>query len=407
MNKCLILAIVFLFGMSMILVSTSVVKADSTRTLVVPDQYPTIQDAVGNASAGDTVYVKDGTYYVSGVEGLTLGKPLSLVGQDRQATTIEFSGNSYGAGSVIDITADNVALSGFTIDAIGIPTGLHLESSNCKIDGNIIENTSWAAIQSEFDENNVITSNSITSNADNGIYLPSSDSIISNNSITNNNGTAITIDSSENVTVSQNHISDNGNGILIRFYGPFYIFGNYIADNIGFGIQFGENCSNSAVYNNNLIHNQIGIDLMNFATTTSLAPLRVDGYPLGEGNVVYKNNFDNSVNAKVERAFPYDVGYVNNGTDIVSWDKGLAGNSWSNFYLPFFYEIDSNNIDHYPCPYLSPNSIVIIVFVAILAIALISLLMYRRHRKSVITEANVGQSKRKSKARKIGNSNNT
>lgn len=380
MNKRLALVIIFLLGISLVLVSTSSAKADSTKTLTVPDQYPTVQDAVGNASAGDTVYVKEGTYCV---EGLTLDKSISLVGQDRQTTIIESNGNSYDAGSVIDITADSVALSGFTIDAIGIPTGIHLESSNCKIDANIIENTSWAAIQSEFDENNVITSNSITSNADNGIYLPSSDSIISNNSITNNNGTAITIDSSQNVTVSQNHISNNGNGILIRFYGHFYISGNDIADNAGYGIQFGENCSDSIVDNNDLANNQIGIDLMNFATTTSLAPLRVDGYPLGTGNVVYNNRFIyNKINAKVENAFPYDVGYVNNGTDMVSWDKGSTGNYWSDYNNPFAYVIDSNNVDHHPLPYLSALVIILITSLAIILVVVVLLLIYRKRRKT-------------------------
>ena len=49
------------------------------------------------------------------------------------------------------------------------------------------------------------------------------------------------------------------------------------------------------VYDNNIVHNHVGIDLMNFATTTDLdSAVRVDGYPIGVGNVVYKNNFDNS-----------------------------------------------------------------------------------------------------------------
>ena len=33
------------------------------KTIVVPDDYPTIGWAIGNASEGDTIFVKKGTYY--------------------------------------------------------------------------------------------------------------------------------------------------------------------------------------------------------------------------------------------------------------------------------------------------------------------------------------------------------
>ncbi len=380
-SKCLALILFIIFLTSFIVMSHSIAKAQ-TRILVVPDEYTTIQDAVGNASAGDTVYVKDGTYYVSDVR-LTIDKPLSLVGQDRQATIIEFSGNSYYINSVIDITVDNVTLSGFTIIGNDIPTDIHLQGSNCKISNNIIENTSFTAIDAEPSENNVITSNSITNNGYYGIYFPSSDSIISNNTITKNNNTAIVVDSSENVTIGQNHISNNGNGILIRFFGHFYIKGNDIADNAGYGLQFGENCSYSIVQDNDLAHNQIGIDLLNFATTTNLGlPVRFDGYPLGTGNIVFNNRFIyNELNAKVEHSFPY-AGNANNGTDVVSWDKGVTGNYWSDYNNPFAYVIDANNVDHHPLPYLSALIIVSITVLAIVLVVVVILLIYIRHRKT-------------------------
>ncbi len=183
--------------------------------------------------------------------------------------------------------------------------------------------------------------------------------------------------------MNHNDISHNANGVLIRFYGPFYINSNNIAYNTGYGIQFGENCSDSIVQDNNLAYNQIGIDLMNFATASSLAPLRVDGYPLGIGNVVYNNHFIyNKINAKVEHAFPYDVGYVNNGTDMVLWDKGSTGNYWSDYNNPFAYVIDANNVDHHPLPYLSALMIILITSLVIILVVVVLLLIYRRSRKT-------------------------
>jgi len=42
----------------------SVSKAEaSSATIYVPDDYPTIQAAVNAASPGDTIIVRDGTYY--------------------------------------------------------------------------------------------------------------------------------------------------------------------------------------------------------------------------------------------------------------------------------------------------------------------------------------------------------
>ena len=59
-NAALLLVLAFLIT-SCIIVPLPV-KADP-RTIVVPDDYPTIQAAIDKANAGDTVFVKKGTYY--------------------------------------------------------------------------------------------------------------------------------------------------------------------------------------------------------------------------------------------------------------------------------------------------------------------------------------------------------
>ena len=62
------------------------VKTEVTgETIIVPDSYPTIQEAINNANEGDVIFVRHGTYY----ENLVVNKSVSLVGEDRETTTID------------------------------------------------------------------------------------------------------------------------------------------------------------------------------------------------------------------------------------------------------------------------------------------------------------------------------
>lgn len=55
-SKSFALVLVALFLTSLVVLSPAPVKAES-KTIVVPDDYPTIQAALGNVSAGDTIFV--------------------------------------------------------------------------------------------------------------------------------------------------------------------------------------------------------------------------------------------------------------------------------------------------------------------------------------------------------------
>jgi len=344
-----------------------VVKAES-KAIVVPDDYSSIQEAVDHASAGDTVYVKKGIYLVDGVAGITIDKPLSLVGEDSQKTIIQSEASiHYGESSTIHITADNVTVTGFTIigNRMG-DVGIKLENydvdqlSDCKIIGNVISNNSDSGILTRGNsEKIVISGNNITDNSF-GIYLSSSDSVVSGNYIARNDDVGIIIVTAKNVTINQNNIMGNGKethlifrsgGLYIRYWGPHYVYENNITNNFGFGVQFGDFCSHSVVYNNNIVHNQRGINLFNFE------------HPFGVNNTVYNNNLiDNSLNAFVEHTFPYDIPFVINGTTDVSWDNGKEGNYWSDYADRYPnateldgsgicdtpYVLDENNQDNYP-----------------------------------------------------------
>ena len=57
-------------------------------TIVVPDDYPTIQAAINAANEGDNVYVKAGVYF----ENIVIRRSLTLTGENRDTTIID--GNS-------------------------------------------------------------------------------------------------------------------------------------------------------------------------------------------------------------------------------------------------------------------------------------------------------------------------
>lgn len=83
--------------------NSGMVKANS-KTITVPTDYLSIQDAINNAVAGDTVYIKKGTY----VENPIINKSVSLVGEDRDATVIDVT-----AG--LKVERDNVTITGLAI----------------------------------------------------------------------------------------------------------------------------------------------------------------------------------------------------------------------------------------------------------------------------------------------------
>lgn len=64
--------------------SVTLMSADPT-TIRVPDDYPTIQEAINAASPGDTIQVAAGTYY----ERVTVNKTVTLIGEDPLTTIID------------------------------------------------------------------------------------------------------------------------------------------------------------------------------------------------------------------------------------------------------------------------------------------------------------------------------
>jgi nitrous oxidase accessory protein NosD len=86
--------------------------ASGQSVIIVPQDYGTIQQAINNAGAGDTIQVWAGTY----TENIIVFKRLSIIGNGTTNTIIDGS----ISGDVVRISANNVIIQGFTITGSGI-----------------------------------------------------------------------------------------------------------------------------------------------------------------------------------------------------------------------------------------------------------------------------------------------
>jgi len=254
----------------------------SARTIYVPDDYEKIQWAVDNASAGDTIIVRDGIYY----ENIFVNKKLTIKSENGSDNCI------LNGKRVFTLISDGIRIEGFTIT--GGRCGIDLEHSN----------------------NNSISNNNISSN-DDGIYLYySNNNSISNNSISNN-GLGIGIWYSNKTSISNNIIiSNNGDGIYLYYSNNNSISNNSISSNDDYGI-FLESSNNNSISKNKICSNNLrGIIL-----------------DCSNNNIIYLNNFINNT----YNAYSYNSTNIWNSTEPITYTyKGSSftnymGNYWDDY----------------------------------------------------------------------------
>jgi len=199
------------------------VKAEPKNTKV-PTDYPTIQAAIDAADPGDTIFVYNGTYY----ENLAINKALNLVGEDKDITIIDGSKGQSGS-RVVNINANGVAVSGFTIQN-GSHSNIMIWSNNNSIIGNRIANNTWmGGVYVQYGAYNIIQDN-IFNNNSNAIYLywqTSINNIVTNNSIIDNDLGIFVWASKEN-TISGNTLSNNLEGMMFSWDSV----NNFVSDNV-------------------------------------------------------------------------------------------------------------------------------------------------------------------------------
>ena len=184
----------------------------SAATIIVDKNgngdYTTIQEAIDNASFGDTIYVWAGVYN----ETLEIYNGISLIGNGSANTTIDASDSWWGA--TIDIAGNYVKISGFNL-MNSTWTGINIGfCSDVHIFNNTISNNDNSGIEIYDSINITIENNNIIQNSYTGIMVSSSQWCNILNNVISNTEEGVSIDVSENIMLSNNTFI--GCGVLIR-----------------------------------------------------------------------------------------------------------------------------------------------------------------------------------------------
>ena len=320
-----------------------------------PNNYTKIQDAIDNASDGDTVFVyDDSSPYIENVE---INKELSLIGENQNSTIIDGGGISY----VILVRSNYVEICDFTIqncinayDFAGIyiqsadsccisnntilnssewphivSDGIQILSGNDNIiDGNKIVHT-WDGISLYYSNNNMITNNTFIDHI-HGVFIYGNnhDNTIQYNIFEQSDNNAILIDIKPEMHIERLQIHNNTmNGNYSPISGGFEAITSYTnCDNIsiigneinefGTAIWIGgnkgiisnnviDNCKRAVILREesislNISHNtfrkgDIGINLGGSNHKVSyniLQKFEIGVYTSGTNNIVWRNKFE-------------------------------------------------------------------------------------------------------------------
>ena len=328
-------------------------------TIIVPDDYRIIQDAINAAKPGDTVFVRAGIYS----EALVVNKSIAIVGEDCETTIIDASG--YDAITVLE---SGVTVRGFTIKNGDL--GVDLCSYGNTIMKNIIINSRGHSIWLRGTKNNVLENTIISTSARYGIWIYGGDNHnVSGNIITNHKGHGIYVEGSSRNTIFNNTITNNGifyneSGVYIKDSPYNILSANTITGNKEDGIVIvcvSAKVSNNIVFANTIANNsRFGISIGGGSDNHTIF-----------GNRITNNGWAICINGRDSRIFHND--FINNVKQVIAseaniWDDDYpsGGNYWSDYNgidektginqnLPGSdgigdtpYIIDAKNRDRYP-----------------------------------------------------------
>ncbi|MGB7532338.1 MAG: NosD domain-containing protein [Halobacteriota archaeon] len=340
-----------------------------SATWYVPDNHVKIQWAVDNATAGDTIIVRNGTYY----ENVFVNKSITLRGEDKNNTIINGGIKGNQTKPVIEVEADDCMVSDFTV--MEGYRGISLNcANNCTITNNTVKDCKYIHISPPFP---------VVIGAGEGIYLDfANNNTIIGNEVSHHLGACISASCSSRNTIGNNLISLNnggagnigGEGICFYNSTDSIIEDNSILDNPNmFGIRFIQ-CSNNNVSNNSVLNNTYGIYL-EFSNNHTLKNNRMSGNSYNFGTIGYEHShfihkIDTSNTVKGKPAYywmnehnkqvPSDAGFVGivNSTNITVRDLTLT-NNYEGVLLAFSNNSRIENVttsDNYYGIWLSSSS---------------------------------------------------
>jgi parallel beta-helix repeat protein len=325
------IAILFLTVLAFISCGTA-----SASTIYVPADYAQIQWAVDNASEGDTIIVRDGTY----TENVDVNKRLTIHSENGAANCIIDAANP--GDHVFEVTANYVNISGFTITSAAEDSkaGVYIDSvGHCNISDNIVSHN-FFGIYLDNSSYNMVTNNNANMNEGTNIFLSSSSSnIFTNNTASFSKFEGIWIYNSNNNTITNNTASENEYGIYLLSSCDNNLTGNIANANTGElgGIYLGWYSNDNKLTSNIVSNNsQYGIYLSLSCNNNNLSCNNVNSnsdYGIyledSNNNLIYNNYLNNTNNA-------YDNGTniwnttTTTGPNIVG-GPSIGGNYWSDY----------------------------------------------------------------------------
>jgi len=250
------------------------------RTLIVPDDYTRIQQAIDAADPGDTVYVRRGTY----TESIEFKQGISLVGEGMDTVTVRSELNSKSVIMVRD--CDGGLISGLTLEGGGkdktdiLAKGIFIRDSSLILSDCRIRNTSSNCIRVEGSTEVIIKNCIIESSPDHGIdiygkgtyveiigsrceraatgiiFTGGSEGVVENTTCSHNKGHGISVGGNgTKVELIQNQCDFNSYGMEIWNGAQATVFGNICRNNRSKGISVDRKNAKATLTKNQCLNN--------------------------------------------------------------------------------------------------------------------------------------------------------
>ena len=301
----------FLVLLSAFVVTIVVLPEARATTLYVggggPGNYSSIQEAIDNASTGDTIFIYNGTYS----EQVLVNKSVSLVGEDRDTTTIDGG----GLGIVVNVSSDWVNITSLRVTNGGSSLGdagiaLH-HVRYCNLTDLRVISNDWYGVLLYHSDNVRVVNSTMSFNKYGALLWSSNRTTVAGNSIFGNDWQGLYVYESSGVTVTNNTVSHNAlSGITLYSSHDSAVNGNSALSNRN-GISLSLS-NNSSVSGNIVSRNEEGISL--YSSNRNL----LDGNTL-EQNLV-GIHLKSSVGTKVANNTMIEDGLYIEGESIEHWN---------------------------------------------------------------------------------------
>jgi nitrous oxidase accessory protein len=356
----------------LMLASAACASDEAPRPLTPRDQNTPVQlgeigRRIASAAPGSTITVAPGIYR----EHLRIDKPLKLVAQG----TVILDGA--GSGDIVEITAPDVTLRGFTIRDTGIDldkenAAIRVTAPRVTLDNNTLEDILFGIDLRESPDSKVINNriggkdldiarrgdglrlwrsdrtlvegNTIHDGRDAILWYSTGITVRNNTSVANRYGLHLMF--SDSVTISGNHFANNSVGIYLMYSSGIEITSNTLTHNrgpSGYGLGLKE-ADKFTVRDNLFVGNRSGVYLdgspftheqpgVFTGNTLAYNDVGFTFLPSARGNELAGNNFIDNID---------QVSVSGRGSlEANSFWKGEAGNFWSDYTG---YDKDANGI---------------------------------------------------------------